>query len=535
MANVVVVLSGPVSAGKTTLATRLQDRFDAVHLKTSVLLETLAEGRVALERGAMQRFGARLDSQTSGKWVAENFVPHIAGLPSEEVVVIDSARITGQIDALRDALPRQVVHVHLTAPQDVLERRYRNRPNTRFKERTSYAEVLANPTERRVPRLEDDADAVIDTGKSTKKDVEVRAASYLGLNARDPGALVDVMVGGQYGSEGKGNIAYALGPDYDLLCRVGGPNAGHKIPLDETLTHRLLPSATLSSEAPILIGPGAVLNVEVLFDEIEQSGVQDGRLHIDPRAMIISDGDIGDEGALVREIGSTGQGVGAATARRITDRGNGTVLAGDVDLLKPFIAPAHEVLADAYAKGARILLEGTQGTGLSLYHGHYPHVTSRDTTAAGCLAEMGISPTRVRRVIMVCRTYPIRVKSPSAKDRTSGWMSQVTNWTEVARRSRIPLSELRKVEKGSVSRKQRRVGEFDWELLRRAAEINGATDIALTFVDYLDIENRKARRFDQLQPDTIRFIEEVERVAGAPVSLISTRFHVRSVIDRRAW
>ena len=213
----------------------------------------------------------------------------------------------------------------------------------------------------------------------------------------------------------------------------------------------------------------------------------------------------------------------------------GTQLARDVDLLKPFIAPAHEVLADAYAGGARILLEGTQGTALSLYHGNYPHVTSRDTTAAGCLAEMGISPTRVRRVIMVCRTYPIRVQSPTAKGKTSGPMSQVTNWKEIARRSGIPLAELRRVEKGSVSKKQRRVGEFDWELLRRAAEINGATDIALTFVDYLDIENRNARRFDQLRPDTIRFIEEVERVAGAPVSLISTRFHVRSVIDRRAW
>jgi adenylosuccinate synthase len=114
-------------------------------------------------------------------------------------------------------------------------------------------------------------------------------------------------------------------------------------------------------------------------------------------------------------------------------------------------------------------------------------------------------------------------------------MSLKTSWTEISRRSRIPLKELKKVEKGSVSNKQRRVGEFDWELLHRAAQLNGATDIALTFVDYLDIGNRDARRFDQLRPDTIRFIEEVERVACAPVSLISTRFHLRSVIDRRSW
>lgn len=535
MARVVVVLSGPVSAGKTTLASRLHDRFGAIHLKTSVLLEALAGGRIPAERGAMQRFGARLDKQTDGKWVAEDLVPRITDLPEDAVVVVDAARIASQIDALRAGLPRQVVHVHLTAPEDVLERRYSKRPKTRFKERKTYKEVLANPTERRVPKLKDDADVVIDTGKNTRKDVEVRAASYLGLNAGDPGGLVDVIVGGQYGSEGKGNIAYAIGSEYDLLCRVGGPNAGHKVPLDEPLTHRLLPSATLTSEAPILIGPGAVLNVDVLFDELSKSGVEDGRLHIDPQAMVISDNDIEGEKDLVKEIGSTGQGVGIATARRITERREGTDLAGDIDLLKPFIAPAHEILADAYAEGAHILLEGTQGTALSLYHGDYPHVTSRDTTAAGCLAEMGISPTRIRRVIMVCRTYPIRVQSPTAKGKTSGPMSQKTNWKEISRRSDIPLAELRRVEKGSVSNRRRRVGEFDWELLRRAAELNGATDIALTFVDYLDIENRKARRFDQLQPDTIRFIEEVERVAGAPVSLISTRFHVRSVIDRRAW
>ena len=535
MSRVVVVLSGPVSAGKTTLASRLRDRFGAIHLKTSVLLEHLADGRIPLERGAMQRFGARLDKQTGGRWVAEDLVPRITDLPEDAVVVIDAARIAGQIEALRDGLPRQVVHVHLTAPRGVLERRYSKRPKTRFKERATYAEVLSNPTERKVPKLRDDADVVIDTDKNTREDVEVRAASYLGLNARDPGALVDVIVGGQYGSEGKGNIAYAIGSEYDLLCRVGGPNAGHKVPLDKALTHRLLPSATLTSEAPILIGPGAVLNIDVLFDEIAESGVEDGRLHIDPQAMIISNADIKSEGRLVEEIGSTGQGVGAATARRIKNRRDGTRLARDIGPLKPFIFSAHEVLADAYARGSRILLEGTQGTALSLYHGHYPHVTSRDTTAAGCLAEMGIPPSRVRRVILVCRTYPIRVQSPTAKGKTSGFMSQTTTWKEIAGRSGIPLRELRSVEKGSVSQKQRRVGEFDWELLRRAAEINGATDIALTFVDYLDIKNRDARRFDQLRPDTIRFIEEVERVASAPVSLISTRFHVRSVIDRRAW
>ena len=208
-------------------------------------------------------------------------------------------------------------------------------------------------------------------------------------------------------------------------------------------------------------------------------------------------------------------------------------LAGTVPELGPYLRPAIDVLGDAYASRQRILLEGTQGTALSLYHGRYPHVTSRDTTAAGCLAEAGIAPARVGRVILVCRTYPIRVGDGSAG--SSGPMEQPITWDDLATRSKVPLEDLLEVEKGSVSGKQRRVSEFDWVLLRKAVELNGATDIALTFADYLDVANRDARRVDQLTPDTIRFIEEIERVAGVPVSLVGTRFAVRSVIDRRRW
>ena len=83
--------------------------------------------------------------------------------------------------------------------------------------------------------------------------------------------------------------------------------------------------------------------------------------------------------------------------------------------------------------------------------------------------------------------------------------------------------------------RQRRVAEFNWEILRRASALNGPTDIALTFVDYLHPKNQRARRFEQLDSTAINFIEEVQRVAAAPVSLISTRFGFRSIIDRRAW
>jgi len=92
-----------------------------------------------------------------------------------------------------------------------------------------------------------------------------------------------------------------------------------------------------------------------------------------------------------------------------------------------------------------------------------------------------------------------------------------------------------KNERTSTTNRERRVGEFDWVLLRQAASLNAPTDIALTFADYIAAENAHARRYDQLTLDTIRFIEEVERVAAAPVSLISTRFDFRSIIDRRSW
>jgi adenylosuccinate synthase len=130
---------------------------------------------------------------------------------------------------------------------------------------------------------------------------------------------------------------------------------------------------------------------------------------------------------------------------------------------------------------------------------------------------------------MVCRTYPIRVGGPS------GHIELEIGYEELAKRSGIDITELKKIETTTTTKKQRRVGEFDWEQLHRSTMLNGPTDIALTFVDYLNKANRNAFRFEQLQVDTMRFIEEVERVSGVPVSLISTNFNWRNVIDRRSW
>jgi adenylosuccinate synthase len=535
----IVVLSGPVGGGKSTLARALAESYGAMHLRTQGLLRDRADRHgteLPPDRRALQAYGDQLDQETGGRWVAESVIAATAEVPGTcQLVIVDSVRQLSQIKALRAAFAR-VDHIHVYAPDSVLNDRYRQRGGSSgLTELGSYAEVAENKTESEVHRLAADADVAINTDHCDEKDVEIRAAAALRLLPGRGQRLVDVLIGGQYGSEGKGNIAYYLAPEYDLLVRVGGPNAGHKVPTEPAYTHRLLPSGTLANpSARLLIGPGATLDLTVLLKEIGECQVEPGRLFIDPQAMIIEPEDIEAERELVAGIGSTGKGGGAAAARRINGR-HGTAppvrLAKHLPELEAYLRHATEVLDEAYRGGHRILLEGTQGTGLSIFHGSYPHVTSRDTTTAACLAEAGIAWSRVKNVIMVCRTYPIRVMSPA--DSTSGPMKQELEWDEIATRSRIPAAELYNTERGSVSGTQRRVAEFDWALLRFAAELNGATEIALTFADYLDKRNQDARRYDQLQPETILFIEEIERVAGTPVTLIGTRFDTRSVIDRR--
>lgn len=528
------MLSGPIAAGKSSLAERLVSRFGVIRFKTQDMIRTL-EG-TSLNRAQLQQAGERLDKRTRGKWVARELARPITELSDTARILVDSVRLESQIEGIRQAFGQRVVHVHLTAPKEELARRYASRQSA-MEELPTYEAARSDPTEHEIDTLADIADVVIDTLRTTREDVVVRVATHLGLYGRSYDRLVDVLVGGEYGSEGKGQISAYLAPEYDVLVRVGGPNAGHKVyEQPDVRTFHHLPSGTeRNPKAQIVLGPGAVLRVRSLLEEIAKSELSVQRLTIDPNAMIITDEDVADEVALTASIGSTGSGVGVATARKVLrDLAKRPVtLAKDSPELKPYLREALSVFDDAFASGKRLFLEGTQGTGLSLHHGPYPHVTSRDTTVGGCLGEAGIAPSRVRRTIMVCRTYPIRVQSP--KGRTSGPMNRELEWDEIARRSGIPLQELLNAEKTSTTKKQRRIGEFEWTLLRQAASLNGPTDVALTFVDYFTIKNRKARRFEQLSLDTIRFITEVERVTAAPVALIATRFHFRSIIDRRAW
>jgi adenylosuccinate synthase len=538
----IILLSGAICSGKSELGKLLAEKHGALVVKTRDLVIKMRPN-VKAERRALQRAGEELDRSDGGAWVATALARLVEEAREKDaskfLFVVDAIRIEAQINAVRNIYHSSVHHVHLIAEKEELEKRYKERL-PELAETKTYAEVRRSKTERDIDKLHLVADTVVQTDHCSPEAVCARATALVGLYPRSVAALVDVLVGGQYGSEGKGNIIGYIAPEYEVLVRVGGPNAGHQVfgePKPEVYYH--LPSGSRRApEAQVVLAAGAVLNVQNLLAEIQEHGLDASRLTIDPQAMTIDPADIELEKELLKAISSTGQGVGAATSRkalhRIPDNSlpEGRVkvrLARDVPELAPYIRDAQEILADAYLKGKRVLLEGTQGTSLNLHQGKYPYVTSRDTTVSGCLADAGIAPTRVRKTIMVCRTYPIRVGGPS------GPMEYEISWAKIAARSGIDKDELEKKEKTTTTKKDRRVAEFDWLQLRRSALLNGPTDIALTFVDYLGVANRKAYRFEQLTEETLRFIEEIERVTGAPVSLVSTDFNWRNIIDKRSW
>jgi len=540
--KVIVVLTGEICTGKTTLADKLESTFAFKRCKTKEGLNFFARkklGGKTPDRDYLQKYGEHLDTTGGGKWVLEYF-QHLYGKEFEKhnLYLIDSARILKQIQHIREAYSFFVFHIHLEASAASLKKRFFERGEIKDlplkEQQKKYVKYKADATEQQVNTLKEEADLIIDTDKCNEDDVFVRVASFFKLLPSTHNELVDVIVGGQFGSEGKGQIAAHISPEYDCLMRVGGPNAGHTV-FEKPYNHvfHLLPSGSYRSpNAKLLIGPGAVLNIDKLLEETRTFGIEKGRLIIDENAIIISQKDIDAEQKVKDKISSTAQGVGFATATNIVARlyGDDSHKAKYSLGLRPFIGSTSEELEILYNAGKKILLEGTQGTGLSLHHGLYPHVTSRDTSVSGCLSEAGISPRRVRKIIMVTRCYPIRVGGQSGP-----FISNEITMEIVASRSGKDADDLVRKEKTTTTKKNRRIAEFSWSLFRKACELNSPTDIALTFTDYISIKNERARRYENLTDETRRFIDEIERCSGVKVSLVGTTFDYRAVIDRRNW
>jgi len=516
-----------------------------------------------MDRQALQDLGDRLDVDTNGRWVLDAVLRVLENKPNANVVV-DAVRISAQVERFRERFGPQITHVHLWASEKTLEKRFEER-KAQGRESDAfmtYQRANLNKTESEVDYLAREADLAVNTERSDVMDTFTRVAARMSLYADLAAPLVDVVVGGQYGSEGKGQIAAYLAREYDVLVRVGGPNAGHSVrSLTGKYIYHHLPSGSRDSGGLILIGPGAVINPGGILKEIKECGLTPGRIYIDPQAMVISPEDVlQEQKTVVGTISSTGTGTGHALARKILHRGGSVqIVARDYPELEPFIGETFEHLEQAFALRKRVLLEGTQGAGLSIHHGTYPHVTSRDTNVAGCLAEAGIAPARVGHVVLVVRTYPIRVADPDSEPacglqnvgaslydwafgrgryevkRTSGRLKQELTFAEVARRAKLDPENVESAEITSTTKRKRRVGEFEWDQFRKACALNAPTDLAVTFADYISASNRDARRYEQLTPETIQWIEELERVAHAPASLISTRFSERAIIDRRNW
>ena len=330
-----------------------------------------------------------------------------------------------------------------------------------------------------------------------------------------------VLLGAQWGDEGKGKATDLLGGRVDYVVRYqGGNNAGHTVVIgDAKYALHLLPSGILSPGVVPVIGNGVVVDPQVLLDEmagLEARGVDTSRLLISASAHIITPyhvtlDKVGERFLGKAKIGTTGRGIGPTYAdkvgrlgirvqdlfdpgilrqkvegallgknqvlvkvynRRELDVGAVTEeLLGYAEALRPYVADTALVLNEALAAGKTVLLEGGQGTLLDVDHGTYPFVTSSSPTAGGACTGSGIGPTRITRVIGILKAYTTRVGSgpfPTELFDADGERLQSVGG-----------------EVGVTTGRARRCGWFDAPIARYASRINGLTDIFLTKLDVL--------------------------------------------------
>ena len=332
-----------------------------------------------------------------------------------------------------------------------------------------------------------------------------------------------VVVGGQYGGEGKGKISAFITQkqEVDICIRCGGPNSGHSFVAADGTTKllRQLPTGYVRPETRLLIPAGGLIDLDVLKGELDYFGLW-SRVGIDRNAMIIEDRDRSRELELkLRErLSSTLCGVGSAVARR-TLRGVDVRLASqaakDVSWLEGLITNVSDEANSAVDSGKGVLVEGTQGFGLSLYHSEsYPKATSRDTTAAAFLSEVGLSPRSVTQIVVVFRTFPIRVAGEQA-----GPMKDEITWDILQKESGYPYPI---EEMTTVTKKTRRVARFDYDLAVAAAQVNRPTMVAVNGLDYLDFSIRRVKDCASLSRRPVEFLAKLSEVLNVPITYCGT-------------
>lgn len=332
---------------------------------------------------------------------------------------------------------------------------------------------------------------------------------------------VTIVTGGFWGDEGKGKVvAYlALNDRPPVIARAGvGPNAGHTIFVDGTrYVLRQVPVGFVASESRLLIGVGVLVDPNVTLDEVARLHIDPSRLGIDRACTVIEPSHIDADKAsdhLREVVGTTGTGTGPANAARIARTAR---LARDEPRLAAFMADVAQEVNAAVDGGQDVLIEGTQGFGLSLYHGDYPYVTTKDTTAAGCCVDVGIGPTRVTDVLVVFKAYASRVGHGPMPTELPDAVAVERGWEEV----------------GAVTGRRRRIGEFDFEHAARAIQINGATALALTNLDRRFPAAAGCTSWSSLPGEAQAFVDDIEQRLARPVVIVSTGADVDDTIDRR--
>jgi adenylosuccinate synthase len=330
-----------------------------------------------------------------------------------------------------------------------------------------------------------------------------------------------VIVGAFWGDEGKGKIIsyLALKDNLDFCVRTGSVNAAHTIQYEgKKYALHMVPAAFINQKTRLLIAAGANVHIGQFQKELELTQVDPKRVGIDQNASIIEQkhSDQDKASAINKGIGTTGWGVGPAIEERVRRT---ATLAKDMPELKPYICDGIAEINDGLDAGKSVLLEGTQGFMLSLFlGGDYPYVTGRDTGASAIASEAGVGPTRVDDVIIVYKSFITRVGGGPLPGEINKEDALKRGWFEIA----------------AGTGRERRAAPFDFELAKKTAKINGATQAAMTKLDIIYPECAGARKYDDLSSPAKAFIKEVETRTGVPLVFIGTGPGALDLIDRRA-
>lgn len=327
-------------------------------------------------------------------------------------------------------------------------------------------------------------------------------------------------MGGAFGDEGKGKIVsyIALNNNPAIAVRGGvGPNAGHTVVCNgKTIKLRMLPSAVVNKKTKLLLGAGVLVDPRVFLKEIEATKTV-SRARVDGNCAIIERRHIASDkvGHLKTKIGTTGTGTGPANSDRVMRKGR---IALQEPVLKAYVEDVTGIVNSSLDNKKFVLVEGTQGTLLSLYFGEYPFVTSKDVSASGICSDVGIGPKRVDDVLVVFKSYLTRVGAGKLPGELEPDETMKRGWQEF----------------GSVTGRLRRAAPFNYELAKRAVKINSGTQIAITKLDVVFPETKGMKQYRKLSPKAKQFISSVESELGIPVVYIGTGAESTDIIDRRS-